>query len=301
MMHLYKIFTRLCVAGLIAIVFSFFSCSRKTRNERDNKKNEFFTRLLFLEGVAYTIHGSKPISEVVLDRRTAEEKEVERKQYLFSLSEEMKQIMEKQQGIDWEPEYDFETSWDEWENGLNHVKIRDLMIVHVDRGISNLDFVYFVNIIESAKIIQLNYSLFREYMGFDFNPLDVVLDFEKKTSKFWEKMFAKPTNPNQACLWGILFGYGVENSYPYSWIYCKKDSAKMTEFVDGMLIRVLNSEMPFDCKKISSQDFPIPGFISFSSVDPNVERYKQEREIIKQLYLSDNFESVLNQALFHKN
>lgn len=212
----------------------------------------------------------------------------------------MKTTIDEQEKISWEPKYDFENSWDAWEKALELTNIHDYLISHVSREQGHLDFVYFVNILETAKALQSHYSLFKTYVGFDFDPLEVTLEFGEESSLFWKTMFEASTSPEQVCLWGILFGYSFENSYPYSWIFRDKDQSKTSNFIDHMFNKVINNPKPLDFKHLSSQDFPLPGFISFSEEDGTSEKHAKERERIKCLYKGKNIEDVFIKKLYGK-
>jgi len=285
---------------LISTLISTFSCSNQ-KNEEKKRWNEFYIRFLFIEGASFTLYGSKPITEIILDHRTKEEKEAERNQNISNLSKKKRKELESQ-GLKWNPVYDFEESWIIWEKNLKNDFIKDYIFIHFPLNVNGFDFVFFVNIIETAKILQKHYILFSKYVGFDFDPLEIVFDISNTESNFWNKIFnVKNHDQEKICLIGILFGYGLENSYSYSLIFHKNNEGKIGEFVSNFLNRVIKLEAPENLTKIrfvSTSNFPIPGFKSFINPDPKVEQYQKEKESIKHLYKDQDIEATTMKKLY---
>lgn len=287
-------FTYLLV--LLSILMFTFSCSQP-KNKESDRWNEFYIRLLFIEGSSFTIYGSKPITEIILDHRTKEEKEEERNRNLRKLSKKEQMEIESQ-GIKWDPKYDFEESWRIWEKNLKKDLIRDYLIVHFPLNGSDFDFVFFVNIIETAKILQKHYPLFRKCVGFEFDPLEVVFDISNEESIFWNEIFNGEGTQENICLLGILFGYGFENSYSFSLLSHKNKEGKIGEFISNLFSQILRIESSPQIKSVSSSKFTIPGFKSFSNLDPIIERYQKEKEIIKNFYKGKDVETVTMNRLY---
>ena len=281
---------------LLSILIFTFSCSQP-KNKEPDKWDEFYTRLLFIESVSFTIHGSKPITEIILDHRGKEEKEEERNKNLGRFSKKERKKIEAQ-GIKWNPKYDFEDSWRIWELNLKKDLIKNYLVVHFPVNASDFDFVFFVNIIETSKVIQKNYPLFRKYVDFDFDPLEVVFDISNKESIFWNEIFNGEKSQEKICLIGILFGYGLENSYPYSLLFHKNKTGRIGEFASNLFNQVVSIEGFHKIKYISPSKFEIPGFKSFSNPDYIIEKYQKEKEIIKNLYKGKNVEAVTMNSLY---
>lgn len=255
---------------------------------------------MFIEGAAFSIHGSKPITEIILDHRTKEEKESERNKNINRLSRKEKKEIESH-CIKWNPRYDFEESWRIWETNLKNDLVKDYLIVHFPLNANDLDFVFFVNIIETAKTLQKHYSLFSKYVGFEFDPLETVFDISDKESIFWNKIFNGEKNQKKVCLLGILFGYGLENSYLYSLIFHKNKEGVVGNFISNLFNRIINLEDVDSFKKIKSispSNFSIPGFKSFSNPDPKIEQYQKEKEFIKCLYKDQDMETTTMNTLY---
>ena len=283
---------------LFSSFFLIFACSKDVDRQQAIKKKEFFTRLLFFEGVAFAVHGSKPVSEVVLDRRTQKEKDLDSKEFISTLTDEDKRLIELQESAPWNPKYSFEETFDEWERTLDPEGLNNFLLVHVDRKIKNYDFVYFVNILETAKVLTIHYDLFKRFVEFDFDPLETSLHFGNVESVFWNKIFSDNTSPQRVCLWGILFGYGVENSLPFSWFFEEGKLGKKGQFIKTLERRCALQSTNLGFKKLSSKDFPVPGFISFSEPDNRLQKYELEKKRIKKIYKACNLEQVFMQGLY---
>ena len=283
---------KLCFIIYFIVIFLMHSCSPekpKTFHEKDYEKyKEFLTRFLFLESAAYTLHGTKPITEIILDRRTEEEKEILRKKYFEKHAEIPKEQINNMPRIDFEPKFSFEETWDLWKKYIKKLSMKKyLFVCRKGKGevLAGYEFIYFVNIPETAKIIQKHYDLFRKYIGKDFDVLETVFEFKNENSSFWNKIFAEESSPEQICLLGILFGYGIENSYEFSWYFLDKRNAELKDLIDSIYssqIKKLSLQPNF--KNISATCFPLPGFISFSAFDFNIKKYEEERNKIIELY-----------------
>ena len=258
------------------------SCSKSQK--LSTRMEEFGLRFLFIEGAVFTLHGSKPITEIVLDRRPKNLRELEYQQSIAHLTEDEKKAVVNQPTLKWDPQCDFEETWDMWESKLEREHIHKFLLVHFPRKIEHLDFIYLVNIIETATLLKQHYALFKEYVGFDFDPLSVIFDIEDHDSIFWNKIFNNGSSQDCICLMGLLFGYGFENSYPFSLFFSSNRKENEMTFISNMYGEMIRNTNNFDCSKISSKQFPLPGFKVFSLPNPTLEKYTQEREEIKRHY-----------------
>lgn len=242
------------------------------------------------------------MTEVVLDRRSKASKDSAYQKYLEGLTIEERKALEQQVAIEWNPTYEFEETWDIWEKSLDYERINKFLIVHFpikSSASSSLDYVYFVNIIETANLIQRHYQLFQKYVGFDFDPLSVTLEIKSNDSPFWNKIFNGASSQEKICLLGLLFGYGIENSYPFSWYFSNKRSEIETRFISTLFKSVFLENEPLNTHHLSSQDFPLPGFKTFSSPNTTLEKYKQERKKIQGFYKNKNLESITLEKLYN--
>ena len=145
---------------------------------------------------------------------------------------------------------------------------------------TKISLAYFVNIVKAASVIQDNYDIFRKAAGFDFHPLDVVLDMPNTASPFWSAI--RKDRKNSSLLWGLLFGYGKENVCAYHWKYVDCPESHK-EFIESFPHQ-LSNPAPEGQMLISSQNFQIPPFLSFLDDDDAIAKYEKEREKIRQIY-----------------
>jgi hypothetical protein len=283
---------------LFSILIVTSSCSRQKDSEK-TRWNEFYVRLLFIESGAFTLHGSKPITGIILDHRPKEEKDKERADLLSKMLEEERPAIKSEKKIDYDPKYDFSESWRLWEKNLQKDKINNYIIAHFPTKTSDLDFIYIVNIVEAATIIKKHYSLFKNYVGFDFDPLEMVFEIYNENSVFWNKLLNnEKTIPESVCLLGILFGYGIENSYPYSLLFDDERTGLSKKITSNLYKQVIKNQYPVKVKKFSEKDFPIPGFKTFSTWKPQCIRYEKEKSEIMNIYRKKELEKEALKKLY---
>ncbi|MCI0381693.1 MAG: hypothetical protein L0207_01385 [Chlamydiae bacterium] len=234
---------------------------------------EFFNDLMFFERGIYTLWGSKPMTRVVLEHFTQEELEnriltEEEKKTAFSLAKD----------------YTLPENWEKWKKISSRFPLKRYLLFQSDwYNDPKATYVYFVDILKTTLVIQENYDTFRNAIGFDFDPTQVVFEMQDKNSKIWEKI----RGGGHALLWGILFGYGKKNSYAFHWKYFK-------EGINNFFPSIKNkfSEHPFrglSNVRIDLNNFAIPSFISFEDQDEVVEKYKKERKRIRKIYKGKDF------------
>lgn len=263
---------------------------------------EFFKKFLFLEGGVYTLYGSKPMTELVLDSKTPEEKLALQEAALKKLSK--KELAEfKASCLEYEEKYWFEETWDMWEEKLKDLPIKRFLFIERKIGIpANLQenrYIYFVNIAETAKILKKYYSLFRNYVGFEFNPLSVVFEMKNPDSPFWNAIWRENCTYKNVCLMGLLFGYGLENSYSFSWHFIKDENPQETIFIEAFLKQGMPTVSVEALKQFNPpHNFLLPAYISFSISDPQTRQYKCEYIKIRDIYKNSTIiESTMQQLL----
>ncbi len=265
---------------LLHLFFSIFLCfcachkveehpsSYDLTSEERTWLEEFFTGAMLQDNAIYTLCGSKPMTRIILYNYTDEEIEA----WYQQLSEE-----EKKTGVHVK-EYDLWHNWEKWE------EIRDRFPIHRYLFYRKNDLrdprcasVYLVDPLKVACTLTEHYMVFRNIVGFDFDPLQEALNIEKG-SVFWEKA------NNHATPIGLLFGYGVKNSSFFYWKHWE-------EFEDDGPINSLPSHGT-ECLKAgesSIEDLTLPGFVSFFEEDDVVEKYKMERKMIQRKYRGKDF------------
>ncbi len=271
------------------------------KSER-KRYEDFFRKFLFLEEGVYTLYGSKPITEIVLSPETPEVRAALQETEMIKLSpSEMAQL--KESSFEYEEEYWFEETWSMWEEMIKTLPIKRYLFVERKIGIpqdmKKNRYIYFINIAETAKVLLKHYSLFREYVGFDFDPLSVVFDAKNPDSPFWNALWGGENTDRSICLMGILFGYGFENSYPFSWHFVKAKSTEEAEFIEAFLKLGRPTASIESLKKFNPpSNFLLPGYVSFSEYDAYKEQYQHEYDRIREIYMrSDIIECSMQQLL----
>lgn len=278
--------------AILTISALFFACDKPHQNalakpvvinQEDRQwMSKFFKDLLLDEHGIFTLMGSKPLTLIILSHYTDEEIQA----YYDGLTEEEKKnghIIEK---------YDLPENWEKWEKMSSLFPMKRFMLFKSDLYEDpNATFVFFVDVLKTAMVIQENYEIFQKAVGFDFNPVEVVLEMKNKGSQFWGKV-----NGN-SFLWGILFGYGKANAFAFHWKHF--DHTKMSEnFFESL--NPTFSEQPLRGKvEITLKNFQIPAFVSFDDNDPIIDRYKKERERIQDIYKSRDFLDFTLQRLMN--
>lgn len=319
---------------VIILVFLFSSCSspNSERSKVTISKEEhqwlekFFRYFMFYDNAIYTLAGSKPLTDMIivyydLPEESLREQEQERKErQYFLLNCDNKKDMEFYKKLSSEEKkekaylikdrdfiYNIDELWDKWEKIKSRFSLKkDFLLVKkeisaekfkkIDPFCKAIYEVFFVNVRRTAFVIQENYDLFRQAVGYDFDPLTIVFELENESSSFWDKIRGEDAW-RYSVLWGLLFGFGKENSFSHIWVSRKIKnlhlSEKEKEWADSLLTwRSCQDEPSFSDKNaFSISNFSIPAFKSFTQKDPVVLKYEREREEIKQLYKGKDFVS----------
>jgi hypothetical protein len=297
---------RFCLLFGLSICF-FSSCFSPPRHQffptSEQKRYEaFFKRFLFLEQAVYTLYGSKPMTEIVLCPESLEERLAAQKLALEKLTKKERKQLQKE-SFQFEEDYWFEETWTLWEEKLKTLPIKRYLFVERKVGIpSELQknrYIYFVNIAETALVLQKHYSLFRKYVGFDFDPLSVVFDIKNEKSPFWNAIWGNEISDHSVCLHGILFGYGLENSYPFSFHFFKSKSSEECVFIESFL---KSAKPTVSCQELKQfqppSRFLLPAYASFSVIDFQKQKYQAEYDNIKKIYSrSDLIECTMQKLL----
>ncbi|MDN3507209.1 MAG: hypothetical protein P0S96_08285 [Simkaniaceae bacterium] len=233
---------------------------------------KFFSDLMLEEECIYTLGGSKPMTRVILYQYSEEKI----KEYMDSLT---KEDIKKSRLIS---NYDLPENWEKWKKVASRFPLKRYMLVEGQwHNKADVKFLYFVDVLKTAVTIQEHYREFSSAVGYDFDPMKVVLEMQTAEAPFWKKI---ETN---SLLWGILFGFGKENAYAYHWKYSNADQ-QVASFFD-QLKGNFSCEMMTGKRKRTLNNLEIPSFISFTTNDPIVSQYEREREMIRKIYSQQDF------------
>ena len=196
----------------LAIVFVFSSCSKSPEKKAsfDLTKEErawmedFFRGIMIEERGVYTLWGTKPVTEIIIDYYTDEDKQALLKQ----MSKE-----QLENGVLCK-DYCLGENWEKWEKMRERFSINRYLLFKKPHSDRKLAYLYFVDILKLSATLQEHYDLFSRETGLDFDPLQVVLNIEQG-SEFWDLVWDKSVN--NAALLGVLFGYGIKNAFCFQW------------------------------------------------------------------------------------
>lgn len=103
-------------------------------------------------------------------------------------------------------------------------------------------------------------------------------------------------------MWGLLYGFGKENSFSYYWKYRLSRCDAIPETQDEKAFAESIKKQPFRFlqnffMKFSIADFPIPTFATYSKPTHMVMQYEKEREEIQKLYKGKDFVDYILELL----
>lgn len=269
----------------LAAFFLFFSslylvsCSRENTNlESFDEKyllTDLFRQIMIYDHGIYTLWGSKPITFIEIPDFS----QIEIDEWLASLSkEERKNSLLK-------AELNLKGGWCKWKQVSSQFLMKKYMLFESDLfGAYDEPVIVFVNILKTATVIQDNYEIFRQKVGFDFHPLEVTLDIQNNSSPFWKAVFHKHSD-----LMGLVLGFGKENSTIFHWKYFDHPSA-CDAFCEGLSSRGTNEHTGYIAPTI--EDLELPSFAYFDTNNEVKEKYEREREKIQKIYKNKDFLQV---------
>jgi hypothetical protein len=157
--------------------------------------------------------------------------------------------------------------WDKWIAWKEKHIGRRFLFAMRPLGEENLFSVGILNVQEAIWIMKEHYPVFREFVGREFDPMEVALEFENPNSLFWKEI------EKSHILQGILFGFGEKNAYFFD---REREGAKL-ECISVGIVR--------DRRGGKIRVIPLPTFRSYYSngdLDPVLERYREERKEIQK-------------------
>lgn len=295
----YILHSFLCILSIFLCVCG---CVRKNNQEEKKWMENFFGYLLYQQAGAYTLWGTKPMTVFELDMRSEEERnavyaqlpkevkeelpilidmnhKVGRKKYRILSKKEMERVMYVSYDY-----LDFALNWERWEKYQKDLKISHYRFIkRTNKEQPNCPWVFFVSTDMALEILGQYYSLFKEVVGFEFDPVSVLGELEQEDSVFWLRVMTDDRT------WGTLLGFGRENAECYYQKYTEKRQLKHSGHP---------SEPRYQAYKIRTlEELPIPGFVSFSQNDPIVRKYLKEKETIQTIYKNEDFLQVTLERL----
>lgn len=283
---------------------------------------KFFRYFMLHETAIYTLAGSKPLTEMILcyeDTPEGQLREEKREEYIYFLlnrnNERDMKFYEKLSPLEKEEKarliddkdfiHNIEDLWNKWEKIQHRFPLKKrFLLVKKERpkedwkelfpNYTAIYDIFLVDMVKTALVIQENYELFRQAVGYDFDPLEIVFELENEKSKFWDKIHGKDAW-RYSYLWGFLYGFGKENTFTHFW---KSRHLRATNCSEKEKLFAASIKKWPSCKNRTAftdknaftlSNFTIPVFNSFTENDPVVAKYEAERENIRQLYKGKDF------------
>lgn len=303
------------------------SCQYNLSPEEREDLCKFFRNLLLYNSGIYTLAGSKPITSAVVcssERNFMNLPPEKLREYAyFNLNRDKEEDINFYRRLpddlkekaalfsDADFIYDFHDLWEKWEEMRKKITLSKRFLIFKRATQKPFDKlpgknyyeVYFVDVFQTAIVLQENYSLFRETLNIDFDPLETALNLED--SKVWKILNEK----GQSCtyLWGILFGYERQNSFGYHWkwrnVINPETDISEKEFSSALVKQSSNKNIINRTKKnaFTILKFPIPAFASFSEHDPVVKKFEKERRQIQKVYRRKDFLDTTLELLTKKD
>lgn len=321
-----RLIIRSCILFTFLILFSTFTLPFSKQNNKYHLTNEeyewlekFFRYFLFHENAIYTLAGTKPLTcmtllyDAIPESQNREDHPEAFNYFLLNrnnprdrtfyenLSEQDKGFLIREQDFI----YPITTFWEKWEKFSERFQLKkSFLLIKKERPFDQWkDFfpnykemcdVYFVNVLQTALVIQENYALFKQTVGYDFDPLEVVFELENQHSQFWDRIHGEE-GWKYSSLWGLLYGFGKENAFSYLWRgrHLKEShrSDKEKQWALSLKRRGSAETRPACTDKgaFTLSHFSIPIFMSFSEHDPLITKYENEKKQIEQLYEGKDF------------
>ncbi len=306
---------------ILAFLFCNSACQKNPSKEKkyaltseEHKSLEKFFRCFMLdESAIFTLLGSKPLTEVIVDyykEDGSSPSPEEMKGFYITLNRDdpadmaLYKTVPKECTVKLVRDADYIGNigklWDFWEQISSRFPIsKKFLLVKTERPPEDVAIfescekmydILFVDVFETASVLQENYDLFKRAVGFDFDPLKITLEIGKPGSSFWTSI----NSPKYSYLWGLLYGFGKENSFSYYWKYRLFWSDMTPETQAEKAFAESIKKQPFRFAqdffmKCSIDDFPIPAFATYSKPNSMVMQYEKEREEIQKLYKGKDF------------
>jgi hypothetical protein len=249
----------------IFLLFLICSCSRMTTEvsklsqipEGDRARIEkLLSYLVWDETFAYVLFGNKPMSVCNQDKI--------RSPYYLE--------------IDPSPVYELESLWETWKKYAHLFPMNEFLFL--TEGNEKYFEVYLLNKSNCLKAIENNLVLFQERTGCNLNAFEM---FDYIVTHAGNDLYKNSLSKSQG-LYGILLGFGAENSFGFENYYSVKREPS------------LNSTAHIDTQDPVLP--PIPFFASFSAEETKklIADYQQQRRKILKIYSNKDFlETTINQ------
>ncbi len=154
--------------------------------------------------------------------------------------------------------------------------------------------VAFVNVLQTACLLQNYYELFKNALGENFMPLKEAMAIESPESSLWKLLF--PENADNYHLQrGLLLECALDDAQVFHWKHEKN--------LDRILIHTFFDEIPqyaidspdkhfYKTHPFSADNFLIPPFVTFSLLSEQRDKYYVEKGRIMDFYKGKDFAEI---------
>jgi hypothetical protein len=271
---------------LFVLLLSSCQSNQKSKQSQELSSEErewmidFFNDIMFFQNSIYTLWGAhKAITEIPISNYSEEEMKA------IYESHGKKDKIKAGFSLDVRKGYVLSEAWKKWEEICHRFPMKRFIFFKIESEDPHIFFVYFVDKVKTAALVQENYEAFQKVMGYDFHPMELILEMDKKD--FWDKL--------NSYHYGLLFGFGKTNSQMFHWKYFDHPKS-CDEFCKDIKFSFSNEQLKGSIK-FSIDYFLIPAFASFNNLDPVIDSYKNEREKIKEVYKGKDFLDITLQKL----
>ena len=265
---------------------------------------EYFLRFLVFEQFgAFVLFGSKPLCIMDVPDADPIVMEATYQKWLASTPEKDRILFEQQLDkcrdsgsvIEMDLDRNLYDGWRALEKVMRMFPMKEYIIgvnrehERGDRGL------ILAHIQKTARVLAENYSIFKEAVGMDFQPLQAVLELKDPHSEFWKRLLKVDNHVAK----GLLCGFGLKNSLAGN-LHFKQYQAGAG--VDKQMVHDLkNTALQPSTRSVefgrgSPSNFTIPVFGAVEG-DDFVEKYKKEKHAIEKVYHGQDFIEVTLQRL----
>lgn len=259
-----KVLSLFCGFAVLGIYFL------ALHREKVSTEREFFEYILIREQGAYTLLGSKPMTEMVLDYPLADDQSISEASQGEPVAVQGKKAYEKALSQLYS---NCGCKYQSQSPGFA------LGVYRVDPENSSL---ILTNKESLRTVLNENYELVCSIVGEVYEIGSILDDLVSFRLPFWKKAF------DSHVLNGLLFGYGLLNVNAYQ----EEDSFGQT-FPISKATCSINEIVTAHVKlPIKVEDLILPMFGSYSDPDPQVLQYEKEREEIIEMYRGKDLRRV---------
>ncbi len=240
----------------------------------------------------YSLFGSKPMTEIPVCCASKEEwasnyaKLVEQE---YPKEEQEESLAEFDAYLE---QYDLPENWEKWLEWWSKHLNRSFLFSKRPTFSDSVFSLFILNVQEAAWTLQHYYSSISRELAMEFDPLEVVMQFEDLSSPFWAKVF------QSHYVQGLLHGFGERNAFFF-------DRSMKVQSLEGSYS---SPEALFKSSIIDNKErkgLPTPPFRSYlenQENDPVYQHFSGEKGRISRLLAhKSRYELILERLGYMKS